>query len=116
VAQMGFNEVFAGIRVRDREAAIDFYERLLGKPPTMFPNDDEACWQLTDAGWVYVVRDAEHAGGAVVTLLVDDLDAQLAALAERGIETGPVEEIPGTVRSTWVVDPDGNRIQLGQPG
>jgi len=113
---MSFTEVFAGVHVRDREAAIGFYERLLGKPPAMLPNDDEAAWQLTDSGWLYVVRDAEKAGGAVVTLLVDDPDAHLAALAERGVETGLVKEIPGAVRSIWVVDPDGNRIQLGQPG
>jgi len=114
---MSFTEVFAGVPVHDREAAIDFYERLVGKPPTMLPNDDEAAWQLTNSGWLYVVRDAEKAGGTVVTLLVDDLDEHLAALAERGVETGPVEEkIPSAVRSIWVVDPDGNRIQLGQPG
>lgn len=65
---------------------------------------------------MYVVRDLERAGGAVLTLLVDDLDEQLAALAERGVRTGPVREIAGTVRSIWVVDPDGNRIKLGQPG
>lgn len=39
---MPFTEVFAGIAVRDRDAAIEFYERLLGAPPTMLPNNDEA--------------------------------------------------------------------------
>ena len=112
---MSFTEVFAGLPVRDRGAAIEFYERLLGMPPAMLPNDDEAAWQVTDSGWLYVVRDSEKAGGTVVTLLVDDLDEHLAALAERGVETGPVREIPGEVRSIWVTDPDGNRIQLGQP-
>jgi hypothetical protein len=38
---MPVTEVFAGIAVRDRDAAIEFYERLLGAPPTMLPNDDE---------------------------------------------------------------------------
>jgi len=36
--------------------------RLLGKPPTGLRNDDEAPWQLTDSGWLYVVLDAEKAG------------------------------------------------------
>jgi hypothetical protein len=40
----------------------------------MLPNDDEAAWQLTGGGWLYVLRDAERAGMAVVTLLVDDFD------------------------------------------
>jgi len=39
---MPVTEVFAGIAVRDRDAAIEFYERLLGAPPTMLPNNDEA--------------------------------------------------------------------------
>ena len=112
---MTFTEVFAGIHVRDRALAIEFYERLLGKPPAMLPNDDEAAWQLTDSGWLYVVRDAARAGGGLVTLLVDDLDAQLSALAERGVSAGPVQiKAGGAARSVWLLDPDGNRVQLGQ--
>jgi catechol 2,3-dioxygenase-like lactoylglutathione lyase family enzyme len=52
---MPVTEVFAGITVQDRDAAIEFYERLLGAPPTMLPNDDEAAWQLTGGGWLYVL-------------------------------------------------------------
>jgi predicted enzyme related to lactoylglutathione lyase len=113
---MPITEVFAGVPVRDRDAAIDFYARLLGARPTMLPNDDEATWQLTDGGWLYVLRDAERAGSAVVTVLVDDLDERLATLATRGIEHGPIETVAGSTRKTWISDPDGNRIQLGQPG
>ncbi len=62
------------------------------------------------------MRDAENAGRALVTLLVDDLDEHLAALAAQEIETRPGLEVPGDVRNVWVVDRDQNRIQLGQPG
>jgi catechol 2,3-dioxygenase-like lactoylglutathione lyase family enzyme len=109
-------EVFAAITVRDRDAAIEYYKRLLGAAPTMLPNDDEAAWQLTGGGWLYVLRDAERAGTAVVTLLVDDFDERLAAAAAAVIELGPVEMVAGSVRTTWITDPDGNRIQIGQPG
>jgi len=109
-------EVFAAITVRDRDAAIEFYERLLGAPPTMLPNDDEAAWQLTGGGWLYVLRDADRAGRAVVTLLVDDFDERLAAAMSAGIELGPVETVAGSVRTIWITDPEGNRIQIGQPG
>ena len=113
---MPVTEVFAAIAVLDRDAAVGFYERLLGAPPTMLPNDDEAAWQLTGGGWVYALRDARRAGSSVATLLVDDLDARLAAIASRGIELGPVETIAGNVRTTWITDPDGNRVQIAQPG
>src|SRR3954447_3485160 len=93
---MPFTQVFAGIAVQDRDAAIEFYERLLGVPPTMLPNDDEAAWQLTGGGWLYVLRDADRAGRAVVTLLVDDFDERLATAAARGIELGPVETVAGS--------------------
>jgi predicted enzyme related to lactoylglutathione lyase len=113
---MPVTEVFAAITVRDRDVAIEFYERLLGAPPTMLPNDDEAAWQLTGGGWLYVLCDADRAGWAVVTLLVDDSDERLAAAASAGIELGPVETVSGSVRTTWITNPDGNRIQMGQPG
>ena len=113
---MPVTEVFAAITVRERDAAIEFYGRLLGMPPTMLPNDDEAAWQLTGGGWLYVLRDNDRAGRAVVTLLVDDFDARLASAAAAGIELGPVEMVAGSVRTTWIKDPDGNRIQIGQPG
>jgi catechol 2,3-dioxygenase-like lactoylglutathione lyase family enzyme len=51
-----------------------------------------------------------------VTVLVDDLDERLAAVAAAGIEFGPVETVAGSVRTTWITDPDGNRVQIGQPG
>ena len=80
----------------------------------MFPNDDEVVWQLAESGWIYVVVDPDRAGNGLLTLLVDDLEAHVAALADRGIVTGPIETIPGVVRTAVIADPDGNRIQFGQ--
>jgi hypothetical protein len=44
---------FAGLRARDFQAALPWYERLLGKP-TMFPHDTEAMWTLAEERSVYV--------------------------------------------------------------
>jgi riboflavin biosynthesis pyrimidine reductase len=49
MSSMPVTEVFAAVTVRDRDAAVEFYEHLLGSPPTMFPSDDEAAWQLLGA-------------------------------------------------------------------
>jgi predicted enzyme related to lactoylglutathione lyase len=106
--------VFAGIPVRDLHVGLAWWELLLGRPPDMHPNDDEACWQLTESGWIYVVRDPERAGNGLLTVLVEDLDAELAGIAARGIAIGEVTEIPG-VRRTELTDPDGNRVQFAQP-
>jgi predicted enzyme related to lactoylglutathione lyase len=112
---MAVAHVFAGIPVADRDAAVSWYERLCGRPPDLIPNEDEAAWQLNDAGWIYIIADVDRAGSSLNTLLVDDLDAFLADLTERGIAAGPVETIGDGVRGTVITDPDGNRLQVGQP-
>jgi predicted enzyme related to lactoylglutathione lyase len=106
--------VFAGIPVSDLATALEWWERLLGRPPDMRPNETEACWQLTDSGWIYVVADEQRAGNGLLTVLVSDIDAEVAAVAGRGIDVGEIEQIPGA-RVTKITDPDGNRIQLGEP-
>jgi hypothetical protein len=109
-------DLFAGIPVAEFEPALAWYERLFGKPPDMRPHDREAVWNLIDHAWVYVVEDRERAGHALVTLIVDDLDDRVAAMAERGITAGPIEAINEQTRSTHLHDPDGNRLQIGQAG
>jgi predicted enzyme related to lactoylglutathione lyase len=110
------NVLFAGIPVADLGAAIDWYGRLFGVPPDMTPNDAERAWRLTDQSWVYVVTDPERAGKGLVTVMVDDLDERLAAIRERGIEVGEIVEINELTRKAEIVDPEGNRIGLGQAG
>ncbi|HEY8770534.1 MAG TPA: VOC family protein [Thermoleophilaceae bacterium] len=110
---MAFTEVFSGIAVADIGLARAWYERLMSRPADMLPNDNEAAWQLAGHGWIYLVGDRERAGKALVTLLVDDLDAQLAGLAERGLEAGPIETLGNGVRKATIADPDGNTISFG---
>jgi catechol 2,3-dioxygenase-like lactoylglutathione lyase family enzyme len=106
--------LFAGVAVARLDAALEWYERLLGRPPDMRPHEREAVWQVTETGWIYVVADEARAGKGLVTVMVDDLEADLAAIAQRGIVTGPVETAPGLYKKTVVEDPEGNLIQLGQ--
>jgi predicted enzyme related to lactoylglutathione lyase len=109
---MAFEHIFAGIPVSDRDALASWYEQLTGRPPDLIPNDQEAAWQLTETGWVYIVADARRAGSALHTLLVDDLDAFLSGLTARGIAAGPVEPVGASMRQAIVSDPDGNRIKV----
>src|SRR5438552_18944092 len=69
--------LFAGLRVRDFQAARPWYERLLGEP-TLFPHATEAVWTLAEDRSVYVVEHAYGAGCSVVTIFLDDLDAHVA--------------------------------------
>ena len=105
--------MFAGLAVADYAAARPWYEAFFGRPPDLVPHDKESAWQVSAGGWVYVVGDAARAGGGLVTLLVDDLDAQVAALAARGIAAGPIETFGSGSRKALVSDPEGNEIGLG---
>src|SRR5215469_5539501 len=106
-------DLFAGIPVADYVAALRWYERLLGSPPTFLPNDTEAVWEVAEYRYVYIVRQPEHAGHARHTLFVDDLDALVAQIAERGLEPAKRETYTGGVRKITYRDPDGNEIGLG---
>ena len=76
--------------------------------------DNEAVWQAADRGWIYVVADANRAGNALLTLLVDDLEDQVAALTDRGLAPGAIDTVPGVVRKAVMIDPEGNMITFGE--
>jgi predicted enzyme related to lactoylglutathione lyase len=105
--------LFAGIPVDDYAAALAWYEKLLGGPPTFFPHDTEAVWELAEQRSVYVVQRPEHAGHAMHTIIVDDLDRQVAEIAQRGLEPAQRETYANGVRKITYVDPDGNEIGFG---
>jgi hypothetical protein len=110
---MALTDFFAGIAVADFRSMLPWYERLFGKPPDFFPHESEAVWRVTEHAWVYVVADAERAGRALLTILVEDLDDQVAQLAERGLEPTNRETYSNGVRKVIYRDPDGNEIGFG---
>ena len=106
-------DLFAGIPVADFAAALKWYERLLGYPPTFFPHDTEAVWELAEHRYMYIVQQPEHAGHARHTLFVADLDALVAQVADRGLDPAQRETYANGVRKTTYRDPDGNEIGFG---
>ena len=104
--------LFAGLRVRDFQAARSWYEQLLGEP-TFFPHATEAVWTLADNRSVYIVEHAEGAGHCVVTIFVDDLDGHLAAIGARGLEPDECEMYSNGVRKAVYRDVDGNELGFG---
>lgn len=107
--------LFAGLRVRDFDAARSWYERLLGEP-TFFPHPTEAVWTLAEDRSIYIVQHPEGAGKSVVTIFLDDLDAQLAATAARGLEPDERETYSSGARKVIYRDPDGNEVGFGGAG
>ena len=104
--------LFAGLRVRDFQAARRWYERLLGEPG-FFPHATEAVWTLAEGRSVYVVEHADGAGKSVATIFVDDLDAQLAEIAARGLQPDEIKTYANGVRKAVYRDADGNELGFG---
>jgi catechol 2,3-dioxygenase-like lactoylglutathione lyase family enzyme len=106
-------DLFAGVPVRDYAVAVDWYEKLLGAPPSFLPNDIEAVWEVGEHRYVYIQVRPGDAGHALNTLFVDDLDDRMAKIAERGLEPAERETYENGVRKVTFRDPDGNEIGFG---
>jgi catechol 2,3-dioxygenase-like lactoylglutathione lyase family enzyme len=106
-------DLFAGIPVKDYQAALTWYERLLGAPPAFHPNDVEAVWELAEHRYAYIEHEPAHAGHANHTLFVDDFDARIAAITARGLEPAETETYANGVRKAIYRDPDGNKFCFG---
>ena len=106
-------DLFAGIPVRDYATSLQWYERLFGRPPSFIPNDTEAVWELAEHRYLYIDERPAHAGHAMHTIFVDDLDALLAQIAERGLTPAERETYSNGVRKATYRDPDGNEIGFG---
>jgi predicted enzyme related to lactoylglutathione lyase len=106
-------ELFAGIPVTDKERAMAWYERFLGAAPAFLPNDTEAVWEIAEHRYVYIDVRPQHAGHAMHTLFVDDFEARITGISDRGIEATVRETYDNGVRHVTYHDPDGNEFSLG---
>src|SRR6186713_1488176 len=52
----------AVVAVSDMDQAAEWYERLLGCPPTNRPMPSLVEWQVTSGGWLQVTADKHRAG------------------------------------------------------
>lgn len=103
-------DIFAGVPVKDYETSIKWYEKLFGCPPSFFPNDVEAVWQVAEHQWMYIIVDSARAGHSIQNLMVTELNNLIDQVAERGI-TYSKEELPAdNTRKVMYYDPDGNEV------
>ena len=55
------------------------------------------------------------AAALMINFAVDDLDACLAVLEGRGVKALKRSDEGGMGRFAWILDPDGNKVELWQP-
>lgn len=69
--------------------------------------------------WSAFSADTEYFGSQdqafMINLVVDDLDAALANVRAAGGDVIPEKEEHDFGRFGWIVDPDGNRVELWEP-
>lgn len=104
---MSIVNALAGIAVRDIDAAVDWYEQILG--PASRPMEEVAEWQLPKGGCLQVFEDGNRAGLSSVTLMVEDLDQQITGLESKGITIGETSR-SSMVDLAIVQDHDGNQV------
>jgi predicted enzyme related to lactoylglutathione lyase len=112
---MPVTRVLAGIAVADVDAAMPWYERMFGRPADALPMAGLAEWHVPSGGVVQLVSNPERAGRSQLTLDVDDLERELVAIAERGLDIGPLDDTTSDkVLIAEATDPEGNAITLVQ--
>ena len=108
----------------DRAALAEWYRKHLGVQIASFggavfnwPEDPAAdkgatAWHVADAGskW-FAPSDASF----MINYRVDDLDGMLENLRREGVQIvgGPDADENG--KFAWILDPDGNKVELWQP-
>jgi hypothetical protein len=110
---MPVNRVLAGIAVADVGAALPWYEMLFGRPADELPMEGLAEWHVPSGGAVQLVASPERAGRSLLTLDIEDLRRELAALRDRGLDAGPLDDTTSDkVLFATTSDPEGNEITL----
>ena len=108
------------INCADVDATAPFYTEVLGMKALERPDlPFNGRWLQTEGGGevhLIEVEGWQPPKGQHWAFRVDDIDATVAELRDRGVEVKDPRELPGKIaRQTFFFDPSGNMIELNQP-
>ena len=110
---MSIKNALASVAVRDLDAAIPWYVRVLAKPPDSMPLAEVAEWKFERGGWLQVYQLAQRAGAGSVTLTVVNLEETVARIGKMGIDVSQ-RTWGEQVKTLMITDPDGNHIAFAE--
>ena len=110
---MTISNVLASVAVKDIKAAVQWYEKVIGRPADSTPMPELAEWKFEMGGWLQVYALPERAGSCSCTLVVSDIDLEAIRLGQLGIAIG-AQASGAPVKVFMVKDPDGNSIAFAQ--
>jgi predicted enzyme related to lactoylglutathione lyase len=109
-------------KAKDPKALAAWYRDVLGLPMESWggamlrydaPGHPPAVvWNAFPASTSYF---APSTGAFMINYAVDDMDAMLARLAAKGVAILKREDGDENGRFAWILDPEGNKIELWQP-
>ena len=114
--KLGLVGIYAAAVVKDFDAALSWYSRLMGRPADDHPFPGMAQWRNMGAAGLQIWQDEVRAGKAIMTIVVTNLASEKARLEPLGF---PFQnESSGDFGSVaQIFDPEGNQINLTQaPG
>jgi catechol 2,3-dioxygenase-like lactoylglutathione lyase family enzyme len=119
VSDITFGRVAPGVFVRDLPRACAFYGEILGFEKT-FQNGDPVGFVILEKDkaelHMSLVRDHKPSTINVAHLMVDDVDALHAICVKAGVRIiKSLADKDFGLRAFVFADPDGNRIDVGQP-
>lgn len=102
--------------VKDKDAALKWYEDILGlkQIPKMVDADHLYWLQLPSGAMVHIIEnaDAPSAPSHHTAFEVDDIEASREYLVKKGIETTDIQTRNDGQRAMYLNDLDGNRIEI----
>jgi catechol 2,3-dioxygenase-like lactoylglutathione lyase family enzyme len=121
---LGGSKVFATIAVHDMENAEDFYVNILGLKKV---EKNMAGIVFESGGANIAIYPSPTAGSGQATCAwwrVDDVEATVKDLKEKGVKFEYYDDMPGAIRhgdiyvisemkAAWFKDPDGNILGIG---
>ena len=108
----------AGLRISDLDKAKSFYEGVLNLKPIPRPNFGfGGAWYGLGNNAIHLICSENHGRkidplGPHLAIEVEDFGATLAKIKELGIEYLEGPSGMGAGRQLWILDPDGNTIEL----
>jgi hypothetical protein len=110
---VAIKNALASVAVSDLRSAVEWYERVLGKPPDSRPMPEVAEWKFEGGGWLQVYQLPARAGSGSCTLAVSSIDHHVTQLNKLGIDTGQ-RSSGAKVKTLMISDPDGNHIAFAE--
>lgn len=115
MSNSNFSSVVSVLHVEDHAAAVEWYEKWIGREPDVTPDEGVAEWQLAENAWIQVsiAPDSALVGKSSVVCGVHDIELQRSACESAGVSVDETQDY-GFIKLASSTDPAGNSVVFVQ--